>query len=752
MQFDFFSSKKLLITALLLGVVLIGFYILFYAVSILKHTEKKNENNAYALLKDAREYEKTALLQASEYATSALQGAKKESDDTVAIQAYIEQGKIKCLQGNNTEGYQLFSKALYYSDSVKYFRGKAESLQRIGEVYYNWGDYNLSLQYFSKVRLLAKQHNFNELHAEALNYTGKYYHTIGDFNKSVAFYNKALEIDKNIHSDQTTFYLLGLGKTYLNDCNIHMALKCYLDANKESLFLNDKMAKADAYNHLGSIYLALNQEEKSLEYHRKAIELRSELKNSEGLAKSFNNIGETFFYMNNIDSALYYFQNSYAKCIETGYKKGMIKALTNLGKANFKILQNEKAEAFLLCSLDSSQIRSYNNGILEASLALGNLYAYKKEYKKAIKYYEESLRCEKKANIHDFSIEIHHGLFKCYNELEDYKTAIKYQIKLADAERYALQAENNSQLSELRVSFDLEKKEKENEVLRKDNELKAMAIQRSSAINYLFVAIITGMLLISLLVYSRFAQKRKAHRELQMLNNKLETALDEKDKLFSIIAHELRNPLYWFQNLAEVLSKNFETMPKSKVQKSLEVLDDSAKNAFHLMDNLLQWSRSKLNRITPKKALLNLHPVVDEVVVMYKTVILHKDIFLKNEIQAKQKVFADADMLNCILRNLISNAIKYTPAGGNISIESEIQGEECMITVFNSDSNIPHSLLNVLFDNDEIVSTLGQMQEKGSGLGLKLCKEYVELNEGRIWVTSESNTGTKFVFTLPVTS
>jgi signal transduction histidine kinase len=195
------------------------------------------------------------------------------------------------------------------------------------------------------------------------------------------------------------------------------------------------------------------------------------------------------------------------------------------------------------------------------------------------------------------------GLYECYLSAGDIKQALHYHVLLFDVEKKLLDVENNKQLAILQISFDTERKEIDNRILKKDNELKEMTIKRESAFLWLFVAALGFSFLLSILIYTRFKNKQKANRiledlnykvrkqneTLELLNHELEKANQEKDIMFSIITHELRNPLYWFQNLAQMLSKKYQSMSPDKVRKTLNALDESAKNAFHLMDNLLNW-------------------------------------------------------------------------------------------------------------------------------------------------------------------
>jgi signal transduction histidine kinase len=273
------------------------------------------------------------------------------------------------------------------------------------------------------------------------------------------------------------------------------------------------------------------------------------------------------------------------------------------------------------------------------------------------------------------------------------------------------------------------------------------------------------MILLCVYVYNRFYLKKKANAKLEelnftitnrnlefkKLNKELELANKEKDKLFSIISHELRNPLYWLQNLAEVLSRKHTTMSEDKVKKTLLSMDESAKNVYHLMDNLLHWSRNKLNRVHPKKLRHNLYTLIADTTRMYETFLKQKEINFTLDIPKDIYIHADADLFACVIRNLVSNAIKYTPQGGKIGFRQELSAHYVTLVLIDSGKGMTDLQLKSVFDfSDSNLSMPGLMQEKGSGLGLKLCRDFVEMNDGKLWADSISGIGTRFFFTVPL--
>jgi signal transduction histidine kinase len=489
--------------------------------------------------------------------------------------------------------------------------------------------------------------------------------------------------------------------------------------------------------------------DKALQYDKIALEYRGNLDNPEGVAKSCNNIALVFQKLGNTDSAFYYFNRALSLCRSVHYTKGMVKALNNMGYLYSELHEDDKAIRLLDSAYLLSDQTGYEFGLAGAALILADIYNNAHEVSKALSYYQLSLSKLGATGYDEMLSNIYKGLFECYNRLGDYKAALGYHVALLETEKKLLNVENARQLTVLNVNFDLERKEKDNQVLRADNELKESLIKRKTTFIWLVVIALSFTCLLCLYVYNRLYVKKKANLQLGILNHELEKANQEKDHLFSIIAHELRNPLYWFQNLSEVLSKKYREMPADKVQKSLSALDESAKNAFHLMDNLLQWSRSKLGRIHPKKAAHSLGELVTDTLDMYHTILQYKEITFRNEVSRDICVYADADLLGCVIRNLLSNAIKYTPSAGFISVTSKVVGEEVTIMVTDSGTGIPAAEIPHVF-SAILVSQTGLMQEKGSGIGLKLCKDFVEMNGGRIWVDSVEGSGTRFYFTVPV--
>ena len=706
----------------------------------------------------------TSPVLAENFAKEALSRSARKNQAIYVTQASIILGKVKTIQGQKENALVLFRKAQELAQQNSLIKELCEATINIGEIIYDHGNYDSALVYFREAGKIAAANNFKELESYSLYYIGKYNETKGNFDQAKAYYDRALDISrKNKDYRQLVSILPSRGKNYISEGKLNLALECYLEAFHLSEQLNDQLLYAETSSHLGTVYLQMDQYEKALEYDKKALAYRVGMNNPDGLAKSYNNIGKAYIKLNQPDSAFYYFSQSLIQCEKIDYKKGIVKALTNIARIYIQRGNYNKAYDLLSRAFAISTHSGYKIGIAESGLCLANVYQYQQQTDKAIHYYLLSLGHVNATNYDEILRGIYKGLYECYSSVSNTKAALEYHILLLEAEKRLLNVESKRQLALLNISFDLERKEKDNQVLRTDNELKEVMIKRKTTFIWLIVVALGFTLLLCLNIYNRLYAKKKANKVLEALNQKvmtqnkslallnteLENVNREKDKLFSIISHELRNPLYWFQNLAEVLSKKYKEMPPDRVQKSLSALDESAKNAFHLMDNLLQWSRSKLNRVHPKKADHNLYELVADTAETFHTILQHKEIQFSNTIPQEMKIFADADLFCCVIRNLISNAIKYTPHEGSISIACTADNNFATIAVKDTGTGINNIDINRVFD-DHYESMPGLLQEKGSGLGLKLCRDFVELNGGQIRIKSITNSGTEIFFTVPL--
>ncbi|MBI1932263.1 MAG: PAS domain S-box protein [Ignavibacteriales bacterium] len=233
-----------------------------------------------------------------------------------------------------------------------------------------------------------------------------------------------------------------------------------------------------------------------------------------------------------------------------------------------------------------------------------------------------------------------------------------------------------------------------------------------------------------------------------------ETRLKElnvsKDKFFSIISHDLRSPLTSIIGFAEVMLEDLETLSKEDLKEFTNSIFKSSKNLQNLLENLLQWSKIQTGRIEFNPINFELMHLINDVIALYQVNAARKKISLQNTVEKNYTVNADKFMIETVLRNLVSNAIKFTPQGGVIKIKVDEENDDNLIIIVEDDGvGIKEDVIEKLFRIDSHITTKGTDKEKGTGLGLILCKEFIEKHNGTIWVESEIEKGSEFKFTLP---
>jgi signal transduction histidine kinase len=238
-------------------------------------------------------------------------------------------------------------------------------------------------------------------------------------------------------------------------------------------------------------------------------------------------------------------------------------------------------------------------------------------------------------------------------------------------------------------------------------------------------------------------------RELQQKNKQLEEANQTKNKFFSIISHDLRSPFSGLVGILDVLTSSDYSLNKVKQEEMLKTAKKSADNTFELLDNLLTWARSQMENTNISPQTENLSKILKNNIELKTASALQKEISIQSYFPEQIEAFFDTDTINAITRNLLNNAIKYTPKGGEITVSAETKNGYASVHIADTGIGLEEQEMRDLFKLNN-KSRNGTQGEKGTGLGLIICKEFIEKNNGKIWVTTNHPKGTVFHFSLPV--
>lgn len=245
------------------------------------------------------------------------------------------------------------------------------------------------------------------------------------------------------------------------------------------------------------------------------------------------------------------------------------------------------------------------------------------------------------------------------------------------------------------------------------------------------------------------SERRKAEEEIRRINERLRGAIAEKDRFFSIIAHDLRSPISGFLSLTKILVENFEDLTVKEVDTSLNALHKSALRVYALLENLLEWAKVQQGLLTCSLSRYPLKDVVRSSLDFNHSVAEHKGIVLRDETPGDLIVRIDPPMIGTVLRNIVSNALKFSNRGGSVRITASLDGDMVTVTVRDEGVGMDEHTLSMIFSLDNKVTRPGTEGEASTGLGLVLCKEFIEKHGGRIWAESSPGRGSSFHFTLP---
>ena len=243
--------------------------------------------------------------------------------------------------------------------------------------------------------------------------------------------------------------------------------------------------------------------------------------------------------------------------------------------------------------------------------------------------------------------------------------------------------------------------------------------------------------------------KKKEEELLAEHTKQLQKLNYTKDKFFSIIAHDLRNPFHSILGFTELLMRNYTDFEDTKKQEFIGLIYESSQHAHNLLENLLQWSRTQTDRIKYNPSKQSLYRIIDETVQVLNASLKKKSLIFNSEIQKDIFVYVDKNMIELVIRNLLSNAIKFTPSGGKISVSAKDDEKFLIVSISDTGVGIDPEDLPRLFQFEEFHTTTGTSGEPGTGLGLIICQEFIKKHGGEITIKSEIDKGSTFTFTLP---
>ena len=620
--------------------------------------------------------------------------------------SFYQESKRLSIERATAQATARLRKAVDTNDSPS----KAKALKELGLIHLTRTyDYGQSMAFL--IGALRIEDSLSLRSQQIITYVAiaKVYAEVHDNVKSEEFLSQALELNKTLNDPDVLVLILNeMGKVKASSGKIDSAFADYQRVLKLKDELQKPDVEAEALFNLGHLYTIQGKYNEALEHHKQALSIRRSLTDKKSEALSLNDIGELYKLMGNNEKAL----ANHVVALEIR-----------------RVLQDQHALA-----------ESYNN--------IGVLYFQQKNFQRAAANLQLGLAAAQESNDQHQLSRSYEYLSGCFEAAGNFKKALEYKDEFVAINDLIRGDENEHLLLETQNKYKIE--QLENDRKRKEGEL---VVQRRFR-NFLFVLVVLCIIIVVLVCYLYIIQQRSnkklkvAHDQLNSQNLELQELNATKDKFFSIISHDLKGPLNSLTSFSSLLINHTESLSKEEIKMFASDFDKSLKNLFALLENLLEWSRSQTGNIEFVPEPFDLAAMLEENKELLKAQAQNKNITLMNESPEKVLISAHKNSINTVVRNLISNAIKFTPEGGKITLKASRQNGEAVTSIADTGVGMGQNVIDKLFRIDSKHSTKGTANEKGTGLGLILCKEFVEKNGGRIWVTSKEGEGSVFYFSL----
>ncbi|TXE16165.1 sensor histidine kinase [Psychroserpens burtonensis] len=640
---------------------------------------------------------------------------------------------------------------------------KVETSLRLVKALYNKKSYKKALTYIDNTERLSKSLNHTKGIADANYYKAliyahndDYYNAIDGFNRSRRYYSQlgdTLGIAKVNNS---------IGLIEIKRGNYGIGLQNSLSAIQTFETRNLKDELSSAYNNLADAYYNTNQIDKSLEFNIKALKVREQLKDSTGIKTSIRNIATLYSERKEHRKAIEYYEKVLTLLNPKKDQTLRGEILPRIGAEYLRFKDYDKAAKYLVEGLKFNRKINSNDGVLRALNAVGDLNIQQGNLKTAAVQVNEAYSIAVKI---DNKPELLKN-YRLHKELDSIKgrfqNAFFWQGKYYTLKR-ELDQENQPKIPIIRKPLETESL---NEIkdfkaleLEKQSEDEAIEFQKLKTISYVLgVAFLIAMTIL-LLVYFKRKNIFKLNKKLQnknaeiILKNEelaekikhLEEVNNVKDRLFSIVSHDLKDSISSIKGFIDLLKE--DGISREEFYDLVPELSENADSASQLLYNLLNWSKSQMQNLEPKAELFNIQDVFKNKISLVEQKVDQKRIILIDE-SRRDFIYADKSMIEIVIQNLITNAVKFTRIGDSITVSNSDHNGKSLICVEDTGVGISRENIDKLFQSGTF-STRGTSNEKGTGLGLTICKELVELNKGRIWVESTPGIGTKFYVELP---
>lgn len=666
--------------------------------------------------------------------------------DTLRVVQLLDEANNDINSSRFSEARKKIKQAGEWSEELDFPKGKQLTALRLAEVY-------LEVQFFDSARVVLENalEDFPEsfYKIQLCNLLATSYRYMNELEKAIETYQMvlklAVETEQNrmiaaIHQNMAVAYI-SMGKK-AEGLNSYLFSIDYAEQEKDTVFL------AIAYNNLGDTYNEFGEFEQAEFYLQKSYDLAVLKDLKSNLLRVTNNLANLKSDQGKFNEALQLYQQALDLSKEVRPNTPPFRISHNLGNLALKMYDPDEAILYFEESLEYCIQLNIPPGIYYNYGGLGNAAEQKGQLTKAIERHQQALEVAEQMGSLPFIQETRLKLYELNKETGDFESA------LIQFEEYAVLSDSMLDLEQERSFAELENRLELNRQTEINTLLEEKQLQQEKQLKFQLGLIITAAFIIILILYILYTinqtskEKTKAYNQLAKQREELEKLNQEMNKLFAIIAHDLRAPLASMHGILFLLKSG--ELSKDEIASYTNEIEGNVQKNIDVMEDLLSWAKRQMNGITFVKEELNVHEVVNQVIAKQESRSKLKEISVTNKVNKSMRIKTDINALKLILRNLLSNSIKFTNLGDEINFTSSDKGDKIQLCVTDTGIGMSKDLQEKVFSSQSISFSLeGTKGEKGTGFGLSLIKEFVDKLGGTITIESEEGKGTKFCIDLP---
>lgn len=648
--------------------------------------------------------------------------------------------------GNLQQALEILDNTESVSLTIAYEDGIAKSAAYRGDIYISQGRYAEAIDVLSDAysKFKGSEHGLR-----LGNLLASAYRFNNDLDKSLNLYNKLI---RESDGEDDPVFRAGLEQNvavvYEMLGDTKSAIERYYNSLEIAEIKSDTTLLILVNNNIGELYRKEGDIDLAEQFIMKSLVLSKNQNALEDMSRAYNNLGLVSRMKQDYDQALDYYQKSLEIADKMGSIVRPVQILFNIGYIYIDKGQYDLAREAFRESLEKSRELNINRGIFHNNFGLGDVYSESKDYELALEHYKQALESATQLGVPEMEKDVLERIWQVHEKTGHFEEAFRFLNRyntLSDS----LQALDKDQaLARYETLFELRNERNQNELLQ----------EKLQAQRYTIIVGVISMILLfiaSLLLLWMYRKQRVVsdklriqHAEMESLYRQVDSQKKElsklnetKDKLFSILGHDLRSPISKLQSLVMLLRED-ET-GEIDTDQVLSKVELQLQYSISTLENYLNWAQSQMKGIEPEMTLLNLHDEVDEVLGILGNESQIKNIHLQNNVDENVKVSADKGMLFIILKNLITNALKFSHSESQVVLDAYSEGDKVVLSVQDYGVGISEEDQEKLFGAFKI-SRKGTDDEKGTGLGLLISRELTEIQNGRIWFKSVPGEGTVF--------